>query len=1123
MSWPSKIYVATKTLGVYYTSNFHDPATQPTWAAVNSGLPATDVRQFALDPFEPEARQYLMLEASRVFYMRENGGDWVELFVPADLHGMYAYDNYVTCSYFGLDPSVRGRIWISVGGGDNGWNNWIAAVYSDDYGATWHAGAVAVNTFSISGRGNIVAYGDKVWMCTCSWAGGSTRVMWSTDKAVSWSMSDELGFSAWTTFLHLNSLNPIKVYCGGNGIGGPDLVQVQNGTQTMLQAGLGFMNNTLMWFSPTLASKQRLIKNNKVYQTTDDWASINSPSACSPSIYCPSPWAGADENQMIVALGINTALPPLNYHVIGVLSSYDSTTPAGIAGAHCDASPYTDSIPNTCGGATLGGIQAVRIMPTAGPTPPPDSTITPPGGSPITLGGTANTQAVTMPGYDGNERGEPLPGDRGAWAVDTAAHAALHASDITDSAPVYHNPTGATSGDAPIWDGSKWVPGDVLTPAEHTAIGNDAPHHAPVTLGEGNLDLLALDGQELTLSSPFTENGDLLTSSGAGLVIGDTDIAPTGTADANSYASAEFAPSKANDSNENTRWGCSSGTNVNSWIRITFSSAKTIGAFRLNKYVNEDCSNWKIQAWVDGAWLDIYSGTALGDTGKVNLASPQTSTQFRALFVSGLTHANYMSVWTFGLYEATYVSGDLTIIPIGTVGQVLMAGENIPEWGDLPEPEALPDHDHSGDAGDGGQFDAANLSSGTATDGQVLTADGSGGAAWEDAAAVGGAYAETIGNGTDLDFDIVHNLGTTDVVVQVYDLDLYEPDILAQASVTVIDANTVNVAFESVPAVDQYRVVILAAGGSGGGSGTDEDAIHDNKAGEIHAITEKTSLADNDEFLIEDSADSYNKKRVKKSNLGGGGGAPTDATYVVEDANANLSAESVLGSTVITTAAYASRQAAAKAGRIFLPNNGFYLQRDTGSAWASWGPIFPMTPPPALSNWTWVNQGSATASETYGAIYLNVPPKQGTNLRMLVRSAPSAPYNITAYFLARVMGGDYKAGLCWRDDASGKIISVAVTGESGGQFSIQKWNSPSSWNSNYVNPALNANYVGIWMGLSDDSTNRMVKWSSDGQNWETIHMVSRTDFLTATQVGIFVIGVATVYSPGLTLLSWKEA
>jgi len=51
------------------------------------------------------------------------------------------------------------------------------------------------------------------------------------------------------------------------------------------------------------------------------------------------------------------------------------------------------------------------------------------------------------------------------------------------------------------------------------------------------------------------------------------------------------------------------------------------------------------------------------------------------------------------------------------------------------------------------------------------------------------------------------------------------------------------------------------------GGGTDPDAIHDNVANEITAITEKTSLADNDEFVIEDSAASYVKKSVKLSNL----------------------------------------------------------------------------------------------------------------------------------------------------------------------------------------------------------------------------------------------------------------
>lgn len=69
-----------------------------------------------------------------------------------------------------------------------------------------------------------------------------------------------------------------------------------------------------------------------------------------------------------------------------------------------------------------------------------------------------------------------------------------------------------------------------------------------------------------------------------------------------------------------------------------------------------------------------------------------------------------------------------------------------------------------------------------------------------------------------------------------------------------------------------------------GSASTDGAAIHDDTASEIHAITEKISLADDDEFIIEDSADGYSKKRVKKSNLPSGGGAG-DVTWSVIQAS----------------------------------------------------------------------------------------------------------------------------------------------------------------------------------------------------------------------------------------------
>ena len=51
----------------------------------------------------------------------------------------------------------------------------------------------------------------------------------------------------------------------------------------------------------------------------------------------------------------------------------------------------------------------------------------------------------------------------------------------------------------------------------------------------------------------------------------------------------------------------------------------------------------------------------------------------------------------------------------------------------------------------------------------------------------------------------------------------------------------------------------------------DEDAIHDDVAGEINALTTKTTINDNDVFIIEDSEDSFNKKKVLASDVGTGG------------------------------------------------------------------------------------------------------------------------------------------------------------------------------------------------------------------------------------------------------------
>lgn len=254
------------------------------------------------------------------------------------------------------------------------------------------------------------------------------------------------------------------------------------------------------------------------------------------------------------------------------------------------------------------------------------------------------------------------------------------------------------------------------------------------------------------------------------------------------------------------------------------------------------------------------------------------------------------------------------------------------------------------------------------------------------------------------------------------------------------------------------------------------------------------------------------------------GAAPSNADYITETAQSGLSAESVLGTTVVTTATLASRQAAAKAGRIFVPSNGNALYRDTGSAWAPWGPIFPLTEPPA-SSWTWTNQGSATVDSTYGGIYLTAPAASGDNLRVYTR-AQTGTYTIDAMILFRLMPQDNSGGgLCWRQSSDGKLVTVGLSYSSsaGGtlvKFQVNKWTNATTYSASPVNTNAVPGIPLFWR-LQDNATNRIASISADGQHWHQLYSEARTTFMTADEVGIWAQSGGTTYDTGLLLASWK--
>lgn len=253
-----------------------------------------------------------------------------------------------------------------------------------------------------------------------------------------------------------------------------------------------------------------------------------------------------------------------------------------------------------------------------------------------------------------------------------------------------------------------------------------------------------------------------------------------------------------------------------------------------------------------------------------------------------------------------------------------------------------------------------------------------------------------------------------------------------------------------------------------------------------------------------------------------GTGAPTTADYWVETANGSLSAEVVVGTTGITTTTVASRQAAAKAGRVFLPSNGFYVYRDTGSAWAPWGPLHAFTEP-VDGNFAWINQGTASVSTTNGGIYLAVPTSAGSNIRVRKYTAPATPYTITAYIIPHlsVVAGCH-AGLIFRQSSDGKLITFSVLFNTHTEFRVRKYTNATTFSADYSGAVAIAQPYPFWLRIADNGTNRICSYSRDGINFRDFHTVGRTDFLTADEVGFFA-DAANTGDVGATVLSWVQA
>lgn len=232
-----------------------------------------------------------------------------------------------------------------------------------------------------------------------------------------------------------------------------------------------------------------------------------------------------------------------------------------------------------------------------------------------------------------------------------------------------------------------------------------------------------------------------------------------------------------------------------------------------------------------------------------------------------------------------------------------------------------------------------------------------------------------------------------------------------------------------------------------------------------------------------------------------------------------------LGSAIHRKEAFASRPAAGTEGRLFLPSDGFVVQRENGTLWQSWGPSFPLVQP-INSDFTWVNQGGASVTEDGGGIYLDAPIDASERYRVRVKTAPSPPYTLTAMILPNQLGVNYHMwGILWRNSGTGEIdslnIAMVTTQPSCVELGRRLMNSATSFNSvptftDVGNPAPS------FLRLVDDNVNRLFQYSRDGKNFQTLVSVARTNFITPDQIGWYVNVLNASFALGATLVHWKE-
>lgn len=149
------------------------------------------------------------------------------------------------------------------------------------------------------------------------------------------------------------------------------------------------------------------------------------------------------------------------------------------------------------------------------------------------------------------------------------------------------------------------------------------------------------------------------------------------------------------------------------------------------------------------------------------------------------------------------------------------------------------------------------------------------------------------------------------------------------------------------------------------------------------------------------------------------------------------------------------------------------------------------------SQWTWRNQGSATATVGNGQLLLTGTSQAGIAWRILEQTAPSTPWTITAKLGLGIDNANYgSGGLVLVDSVSGELLRWGLSWDSPFKLQMTEYSSVTAFSAhkeafNTAVPMLTP----VVLRIRDDGTNLYFQYAPTGVNFYTIYSYSRTSHL----------------------------